>query len=315
VRVNAAGLVALAEVNSVALHSTLTGTSSLLDIMVICPGLHRQQDAPSLSKGEYPACAAMTTGYVFRVENEAMVYQLQRYGKAGHLTTLKVSSNSPRTTVVNLLDLHALCYVGAASFTLWAAMALWSLEDFESLASLALLIIVRSINVIVFRRRAKLGWKGAPEPGVQADLLVLLSQDRWVRLQGLVDDVKAVTSGQWLRDMMPMESSLIAFATLLAYLNAALASNATKNGQSILVLLLFVSAGLLGFANVRSRHSFMYGRQIELVKQPQPYKRRLDLAEQLIRETKRDDWAIRLGMIQPSKGSDVKESDLGLKIM
>ncbi|KAF9525596.1 hypothetical protein CPB83DRAFT_859270 [Crepidotus variabilis] len=43
-------------------------------------------------------------------------------------------------------------------------------------------------------------WKRAREPGVKSDLLVLLSQDQWVRMKGIVDDLKAATSGQWLHD-------------------------------------------------------------------------------------------------------------------
>jgi hypothetical protein len=84
------GLVALADVDTVATRTACTGSASFLDAFVIVPGLHRQQHAMDLSKGEYPACAAMTTGYVFRVENQATVLYLQKVGRTGHLTTLEV---------------------------------------------------------------------------------------------------------------------------------------------------------------------------------------------------------------------------------
>ena len=78
VSLDAAGLVALADLTTIGIRMALTGTSALLDVFVLCPGIHRQQAAPELHGGEYPACGAMTTGYVFRVENPATVLYLQR---------------------------------------------------------------------------------------------------------------------------------------------------------------------------------------------------------------------------------------------
>ena len=74
-------------------RTALSGTAVTLDMLVVCPGIHTQQEAVSLNGGEYPACTALTTaGYVFRVENPATVYYLQRVGRTGQLTTLSVSS-------------------------------------------------------------------------------------------------------------------------------------------------------------------------------------------------------------------------------
>lgn len=77
---DAAGIVALADIKTIALRTALTGTSAYLDTFVLCPGIHRQQSAPELNGGEYPACGAMTSGYVFRVENPATVLYLQKVG-------------------------------------------------------------------------------------------------------------------------------------------------------------------------------------------------------------------------------------------
>src|SRR3954463_11983732 len=71
---DAAGLVALADITTAQERTALTGTSSLLDLLVLVPGIHLQQNATELNRGEYPACAALTTGYVFRIENPATVY-------------------------------------------------------------------------------------------------------------------------------------------------------------------------------------------------------------------------------------------------
>lgn len=320
-----AGLVALADITTVARRTALTGTSSLLDALVICPGMHRQQNAPDLSNGEYPACAAMTTGYVFRVENEATVLHLQKLGKPGHLTTLVVSS--VRHESLTLRKLHGLplvtgtttlpflSYSCAVALSLIIGLLLLSLEDWWGLTALGLLMTARLINVIVVRRRATVGWKGALEPGVDGDLLILLSQDRWIRMRGSVDDLKSVTSGQWLREPTFVESSLVSFATLLVYFDAALTGNARREGKLLLLLLLLSSAGLLGLANECTLELRMYDKVLSIAGKPKKYNRRLDLASDLIEQTGRDDWAIRLGMTQPKGNGDSKTSDNGPKTM
>ena len=45
---------------------------------------------------------------------------------------------------------------------------------------------------------------------MKGDLLVLLSQDRWVRIRGLVDDIKPIVSGAWLRDATTLEKTITA---------------------------------------------------------------------------------------------------------
>jgi hypothetical protein len=82
----------------------------------------------------------------------------------------------------------------------------------------SLLFSTRRLETVDYVTEAKLtlrGRFGALEPGVNGDLLVLLSQDRWVRIRGLVDDLKAVTSASWLRETTAAESSATTFATLL----------------------------------------------------------------------------------------------------
>ena len=226
IRLDAVGLVALANIKTTSRRTALTGTSCLLDALVIVPGLHTQQDADELNRSEYPACAAMTTGYVFRVENQATVYFLQRVGKTGHLTTLSVSDLNQRSVrwwpgvLTSVYDFRGgtifatVVYFVAVALTLGELRTIVSSQDPAAVGFIAVLILVRLINILVIRRRATPGWFGVSEPGVRGDLLVLLSQDRWVRIQGLVDDLKAIASGQWLRDMTFIESCLVNFATL-----------------------------------------------------------------------------------------------------
>ena len=47
------GLIALADLGTIAQRTALTGGASFLDTFLLCPGIHRQQTATELNKGEY----------------------------------------------------------------------------------------------------------------------------------------------------------------------------------------------------------------------------------------------------------------------
>ncbi|KAL4870422.1 hypothetical protein BDV12DRAFT_184443 [Aspergillus spectabilis] len=307
IRLNSAGLLALADLRSIAKWTAVTGSSSFLDVLFIAPGIHQQQAAGELNRGEYPPTGAMTTGYVFRVENEATVRYLQTVGKTGHLTNLFVEplqpmgpeagrSSSTRTPGTPSLVLYLLGVIA----TVAALVVIVLLEDWWTLGILGLLIFARLCNVLIIRRRSRIGWKGASEPGVRGDLLVLLSQDRWIRIQGLVDDLKAVTAGQWLRDKTAVEDFVVAFSTMAVYIAAALSENSSTAGSLVLLFLLLFSAGVLELSTALAKGLRMHGRILRTTETPRGYRRRLDLVEELIQETGRDDWAIGLGMISRS---------------
>lgn len=308
------GLIALADLTTIAKHTALNGTSSFLEVLVLCPGIHRQQHATELNRGELPPTAALTSGYVFRVENEATVFYLQKMGIPGHLVTMSVEElPKPKGKMLDFkaikkrLTVSFLLNVTPAFLALIALALVILLEDRWALAVLLTLILARTLNAIVIRRRSIPGWKGVKEPGVQGDLLVLLSQDRWVRLQGPVDALKAVTAGQWLRDMTFWEGSLTAMATLMIYINAAVSVNASQAGEIIILALLLLSVGLVAVGNERQASLHMHGCIVQVKGKPKKYARRLDLADELIKYTGRDDWAIRLGMIN-QKAGDAKET-------
>jgi hypothetical protein len=117
-----------------------------------------------------------------------------------------------------------------------------------------------------------------------------------------VDDLKAVTSGKWLRNQTSIESFVVGCSTLIVYATAALAGNATKTGSITLLSLLLVSVSLLGLSNELARSFHMHGCVLTVNGDPKKYERRLDLANQLINESGRRDWAIGLGMIVPGFG-------------
>lgn len=287
------GLLALADTDAVALRTVLTDSSSWLDTLILCPGLHRQHKAESLSNGEYPACAAMTTGYVFRVENPATVHFLQKIGRTGRLTTLSVSKQNEAATASS----HTSAFPAALSVITMACLV--SLEDWLALSYLCLLAVVRIINTAVIRRRSKVGWHGSDEPGQTGDLLVLLSYDRWVRIRGYTNDLKAVVSGRWLHEPGLIDECMIGTSTFLAYLAPTLVANATRNGQFVVALLVVASAAMLSMINRSTTFLSMKQRVLRLDGERKAYKSRSELARELISQSGRNDWACAMGLITP----------------
>ncbi|EGE84777.2 hypothetical protein BDDG_07722 [Blastomyces dermatitidis ATCC 18188] len=272
VSLNVAGLVAIAEV------SVLAKRTTLLDILVLCPGIHRQQSATELHNGEAPAVAALTSGHVFRVENPATVLFLQKMGVTGHLTYLKVTptletnTKLSRTLTLTSFSFSSVPYflypITSLAFSLASAMCSSSTDEVRLAGKAPPSLVFRAICSFSLAKIAGLDFRA-----------------RW-------NGLKAVTSGQWLRDCSFLEDSATAFATLLVYTDVALVSNVSKSGQ-ILILALFVfSTTLLASANAMTSELHMHGRRISAMEKSIKYGRRLDMANDLIRETKRDDWAL-----------------------
>ena len=239
------------------------------------------------------------------MENPATVHFLRRVGRTGCLTNLKVSAQASPSRFLPTRDeaLASLGYYATIGCSVFAAQKLYALDDIWGLFFISNLILVRLINFVVLRRRSQPGWFGAPEPGVQGDLFSLLSQDRWVRIRGPVDDLKALTSGTWLSEPTTLETFFGAVAKLLIYANVAVAGHATDAGVLIIVSMLLLNGGLLAFDNLRIQRLSMYGRTMEAVGEPKRYFRRRDLAEQLIKESGRDDWAVAMGLIVKDRAS------------
>lgn len=93
ISLDAAGVIALADLTTIAERTALTGSASLLDILLLTPGIHLQQKASEINGGELPSTGAMTSGFVFRVENQATVAYLQKIGRTGSLVTVQVEQN------------------------------------------------------------------------------------------------------------------------------------------------------------------------------------------------------------------------------
>lgn len=299
-RVEAGGIVAIADLTTIAERTALMGTASWLDVFVLAPGIHLHQKSDQLANdGELPPTAALTSGYTFRVENQAMVGWLQSVGKSGHLVEVFVEDYKGNPIYASGYLATAM-YLLAPLATITAIILMGVYREWWTLGILFALMLARLVNVIIIKRRARKGWKGAEEKG-RGDLLILLSQDRWIRMRGLNKDIKDVTSGQWLDDMSASEHFASAGATLLVYLTAALSANATTFGNIVLMLVLFLDVGFLGFSNKYVTGIYMYDRVVKVVGKPKEYKRRLHLVNELIRDTGRRDWAVGLGML-PAQG-------------
>ncbi|KAK0430968.1 hypothetical protein EV421DRAFT_1720949 [Armillaria borealis] len=310
----AAGLLVLADLPAVALRTALTGGASFLDALVLVPGMHKQQCADEINRGEFPTTGAMTSGYVFRVENPATVSYLQSIGQPGCLVTARVEQNPSQNTDLSLQNrvlqswfvagvqatvLYFLCPIS----TITAFALLGVIGDWWGFGALGMFVLARLINVVVIRRRGQQGWKGAIEEG-DGDLLILLSQDRWVRLQGSINDLKIVTAGQWLRDLSASESFAVMFATTLVYASAILAFNASTVGSLLIGGLLLCSVALLTLSNSLTRCFQMYDCVVRMDGNPVRYRRRLEMAEKLVDESKREDWAVGMGLVLPKIGSN-----------
>ncbi|KAK0219185.1 hypothetical protein IW262DRAFT_1084298 [Armillaria fumosa] len=306
ITLESAGLVALADLPTVAVRTALMGTASWIDILVLAPGMHQQQSADEVNRSEFPQTGSLTNGYVFRIENPATVNYLQRIGRTGHLVTARVKpkpmpKNPSKNSYVDLSlphyhtfyiagDFVALLYLLCPILTIIVFALVGSMRDWWALAVLGMLVLSRTINVFVIKRRASdsKGWKGGDEKkSEEGDLLVVLSQDRWVRLRGKLADVKRVTAGQWLRDEDRVENLAVGFATLLVYAAAALAGNASTIGSLLIAVLLLCSVALLALCNSLTHRLQMYDCIVEEDrKERKKYERRMQMVKVLVEEVK-----------------------------
>lgn len=252
ISLGAADLVALADLTRIAETDSADRHISAMGLLRALPRAPPPTRGPGAQWRRVSCLCSDDLGLCLPSRKSSTVSFLQKVGVTGQLTTLAVDRiptesrlwrkvsrlfyAAPNATFLeSVAYFTAVCMIFAALLLLALSPGLWGLSVF------LILIFARFCNVMVIRRRPQIGWKGASEPGVKGDLLVLLGQDRWVRIQGAVDDLKAVTSGQWLRDMTLAEASVIAIATVLVYLNAALESNVSQSGKILLLILLITS--------------------------------------------------------------------------
>ncbi|GJE91586.1 hypothetical protein PsYK624_077360 [Phanerochaete sordida] len=296
----ALNLIALAPFPAVVTRTALMGSASFLDTFLLVPGFLVQQDAPKVNNGEYPATAAMTTGYIFRVENQATVAYLQRVGVTGHLIEVKVQKLT--SSFKHIDPIASISYLSAIACTFAVLLLLLIIQDVPALLFLSTLMLARLLDVIVLKKRSGKGWKGAPEPNVHGDLMILCSQDRWIRMHGLVDDLKEVTAGQWLKEMTSLDAVLAQTATLLVFASFVFAWQSSVIGSALTAGLLVVSSALLGLCNSTTTKLRMFDCVASVVSDT-PYARRRDMAKDMKEKTQGlpgygdDKWIYGLGLM------------------
>ncbi|KPM36331.1 hypothetical protein AK830_g10228 [Neonectria ditissima] len=291
---SASGVLALADLRTVAHRTALTGGSSWLDALVLAPGLHYQQACEDLDR-ETPAGlfalstapAGAATRYGIRnVVTANYLARLCREGGSG-LVTLDVGSVGDWEMAKRLrgllrrrrkmaresgeeyydisppdLDwLSHLLYLVSPVLTV-ASIALMTLfEDWWGLSILFALILSRILNIWAIKHRASSSPPTAPPPDHRiAEYRIDLGGGRVVRLRGVDADLQALTTQAWLRAQSYLDGYLEAAAKLIVYLVAALSGNMTQAGAIVQVSLLILSAALLGLSNAHAHGFRVHGR-------------------------------------------------------
>ena len=242
-----------------------------------------------------------------------MVWFLQQVSETGALTYLRVESKEFEPRGMQFLYSVAAWNVGLVAVVMGGGRkADWLREHVAVLVGCGLLFVARVLSVwCVGGRLEGRGWKGMREEGVRGSLLVLLSRDRWVRLDGMVDDLKAVTSGGWMMEETPEEVVIWQLACLLVWLGIIVLCSATWMEQVIIVGLAVLNHMVMSWQmrSTRIRRIGMTINETAIAIDEskgedgvKDYERRTAMADELIKEFGRRDWAEQLGLVRPTSG-------------
>ncbi|KAI5925733.1 hypothetical protein F4810DRAFT_29580 [Camillea tinctor] len=169
-------------------------------------------------------------------------------------------------------------YLASPVLTILAFVFMILLREWWGLASLLALMFSRVLNIWVIKQRTKTpspppstSRPGTHPPGgdgdddadpgeVLTEYLVDLGNGRTICLRGTAADLQAITTSAWLSAKTHIEGYLEATAKLTVYLVAAFSANMTQVGSIIFLVLLLVTAGLLGLSNAHAKSFQMHGR-------------------------------------------------------
>ncbi|KAK8929235.1 hypothetical protein H634G_09584 [Metarhizium anisopliae BRIP 53293] len=296
---SAAGLLALADLHTVAQRTVITGGSSWLDALVLAPGLQYQQAVDALSRNKDPLLSAVLqrppgqSETVYSVNNAAMAQYIRRLWQEASpsgtptlnvgvrkgptprqqaeairralasLATRRVKRHG-RTAHAEIDWLSHVFYLLSPVLTLVASTFMVLLADWWGLSFIAALMASRILNIYSIKQRAR----PSPLPVLAKDhdgeYAVHLGDGSRVLLRGLGSDIRAMTAQIWLRRQTVAEGYLEAAAKLLVYLVAAFSGNQTQAGAMVLMALLVSSAALLGLSNAHARGLQVNGRTARL---------------------------------------------------
>ncbi|KFY27298.1 hypothetical protein V493_03590 [Pseudogymnoascus sp. VKM F-4281 (FW-2241)] len=288
VALSASGLLALADLSTIANRTAITGTSTWLDVLVLAPGLHNQQRADTLSDLPNPLTQPLLTTSTHRpmsLTNAATIRYLARLGSGTRPITLRVGSprtQSLRTTISSASLRRArqtprpsliapLLYGIALCLTVGAMVIMVLTRDWWGVGILGALMLARALNVWIIRSRTSGGAPTSapasalpgsppPTPVEPESWMVKIDGESDICLHGLADDLEALTGGEWMRGKTAVEGYAEAAAKLTVYLVAAFSGNMHQTGDMVLLLLLLFSSGLLALSNSREDRFWMNGR-------------------------------------------------------
>ena len=306
-------LAAPSTISPLHIHTALNGRPSYVDSFHFCLGMQTPLAPNSLkNEGDSPTCADMKTGRVFRIENQATVMYLQKMQQKGRLQTLEVGHGwSPKKQKSQMY---------ASVVALGGFLSGGGGPGIDGYLILTILTLLLSRVLSITSIRARTGTetttstsrhKSASEPDVQAqgDLLIRLSEDEddWIRLKGAADDLKAVTSGKWLSHR-PRHPQLVDAmdwtARMLVYVAVVVLANACDRAKVVMVVSSLLANGWMAMANALSKELVVDERVVKISEQPRSvkeYSSQRGLAEALVREAGRKDFAVSLGMINPEQ--------------
>ncbi|PBK92138.1 hypothetical protein ARMGADRAFT_1013377 [Armillaria gallica] len=192
------------------------------------------------------------------IENPATSHFLQTIGRSGYLVNAKVSLIPLPYSPLSPLDRPlrslfvagvpaTLLYILCPTLTVTVAIFLGCIQDLWALGLLMTFVNARMINLAVARRRRIQDLSG--EPGGEYDLLIRLSQDRWIRLRGAEADLRTVVACQGLRARSATEGLAVSFGTISVYFAVALSPNISPVGSSVIVCLVFFSSIFMALYN------------------------------------------------------------------
>lgn len=277
--ISSSGVLALADLSTIAQRTALTGTSSWWDVLVLAPGIHYQQSAETLgdlSNGSQAEVTNLGTGAVRRVTNTATIHYLKRIGAKNNTVTLDVGRGNqhgkdkrgppfgPRAVIFQPSDpsskLSALLYVLSPLLTITAISIMIAAEDWWGIAEIVALMLARGLNIWVIQNRTKDEPPVSDDPNIHENWWIIIDGDHYICVRGLKHDLEAITTGSWMRKKSNIDGYLEGTAKMIVYLVAVMSGNMSQTGDIVLIVLLLTSAGLLALSNAKSNTFNMNGR-------------------------------------------------------
>lgn len=258
------GLIALADLRTVARRTAIRGGSSWLDAAILAPGMHHQQACDFLDRGT-PELLAVGPGPGRVVRNSVLANYLVGLRGDGKVLTLEIGPidgkrfrDEKSDSGTHPLDwLSHFFYLLSPLLTVSALLFMLLFRDTWAIGLTLALMASRLLNIWAIKNRTE-PFLPAARDAIPSEYTVDLGGST-ARLRGLDVDLQALT-GKWLRAQTVIDGYLEALAKVVVYLVAALSANMTQAGSLTLMTLLLTTAMLLGLSNAHAKGIRVGGR-------------------------------------------------------